>query len=190
LLLLRPLGRSQGRLASIDAAVVAIGFAAPTWTFLIQPYPAGGAGSLESAALLAYPCADLVLVALLARLLLTPAWHNTSYWLVVSGAGLMLAADIAYYGIAGASTYYAWLDAAYTLVYVCWGTAALHPSMGRLSNDLSRSDVRLGPFGIVLMTVAGVAVPATLARELWGVAASIPSSMPPRPRSWSSSSSG
>ncbi len=120
LLLLRPLGRGQRRLASIDAAIIAVGFAVPTWTFLIQPYT-GGAATFGDAVLLAYPCADLVLIVLLARLLLSPAWRNPAFWLFVAGAGLMLGADIAYYGIAGAETYYPWLDAAYTLVYVLLG---------------------------------------------------------------------
>ena len=166
-LLLRPLGRAQGRLATIDAAVIAIGFAVPTWAFLIQPFTETGA-SLESAVLVAYPCADLALVVLLSRLLITPAWRNAAFRLFVAGVGLMLVADIVYYGVGGANEYYAWLDAAYTLVYVCWGAGALHPSMRRLSTELAQGDTRLTPFGVGVMTLAAASVPATLAWGLWG----------------------
>jgi signal transduction histidine kinase len=165
-LLLGPLGRTHGRLAWLDAAIVAVGLIVPTWVFLIKPFSGGGGSALEQAVSVAYPTADVVLIALAARLLVTPGRKRPAFVCFTMSVLVLLVADASFYGAGEGTRFFAWLAALYMLVYAGWGLTALHPSMRELGSAARTTVVRLTPLAITVMVLASLAAPATIAWQL------------------------
>ena len=127
LLLVRQ-GDRQGRLLGwLDTALIAIACALVMW--LGVGVFEGGLSSLADAVTHAYSLADLVLVAVLARLAFVPGSRTMSFRLLTSGLVLMLIADAFYYapalqGLVPAEP----LEVFFLVSYTAIGAAALHPS--------------------------------------------------------------
>ncbi|WP_097321461.1 putative bifunctional diguanylate cyclase/phosphodiesterase [Paractinoplanes atraurantiacus] len=117
---------SRGNL--IDAAVVAIGLGLVYWVFVIYPAVVGDADSaVERFTSTAYPAADVLLLALLARLLTGSRIASPSVWMLAAAVTLMFAADTGFALLTDTHP----ADPAFLLSYVVWAAAALHPSMAR-----------------------------------------------------------
>jgi signal transduction histidine kinase len=130
-LLVRCLRREERRGGRVDAAMLIVAFALCQWIFIMQDRLHGSVA--ERAVALAYPAMDVVLLAALAFLALTPSWRAVSYRYLAASIVLLLFADELYGLSPGAYANASWLDAAWLLSYVLWGVAALHPSMRQLS---------------------------------------------------------
>jgi diguanylate cyclase (GGDEF)-like protein len=130
LLLLR---RQRGRDVSglIDAAIVATGLGLAFWIFILHPIAAEEAAStLERVISTTYPSADVLLLAMLARLFTQAGGRTASTRLLGAGALLTLVADTTYSLVSlYAEGYDQPINAIFLLSYVCWAAAALHPSM-------------------------------------------------------------
>jgi signal transduction histidine kinase len=165
-LLIRRIGLSSARHSVLDAAIVTAAFALVQWVFLMQPLATSAdLRLLDRAVWLAYPAMDLLLLAALARFLVTPAWRAASYRYLVASGVLLLAAD-EFYGLA--ITPYvsgSWLDAFWLLSYVAWGAAALHPSMRDLSLAPDVARPTLSWRRVLALAIALLAAPAILAFE-------------------------
>jgi signal transduction histidine kinase len=102
---------------------------------------------------------DIVLLAGLAGFFVTAAWRTPSFLLLVASITTLLVSDEIY----GTTTYHAgdWTDLGWLLSYVLWATAALHPSMTRLSEVYRRRDstVVVHPARIALLTAALLSAP-------------------------------
>ncbi|MFN0027651.1 MAG: putative bifunctional diguanylate cyclase/phosphodiesterase [Acidimicrobiales bacterium] len=126
-LLVRKVG--QERTALIDAAIVAVGATVVIWEFLVAPM-AEDASATMSARLVsgAYPVGDLILVALLARLVFVGG-ANGPLRLLAVGVGALFVADVAYLSteLYGSFSSGSWVDALYVASYVFIGYAALLP---------------------------------------------------------------
>ncbi|MFF5081458.1 putative bifunctional diguanylate cyclase/phosphodiesterase [Actinoplanes sp. NPDC000266] len=117
---------SRGNL--IDAAIVAIGLGLVYWVFVVYPVVVGDADSaLERFTSTAYPAADVLLLALLARLLTGARIASPSVWMLAAAVTLMFAADTGFALLSDTHP----ADPAFLLSYVVWAAAALHPSMRR-----------------------------------------------------------
>ncbi|XVU20753.1 putative bifunctional diguanylate cyclase/phosphodiesterase [Actinoplanes sp. CA-054009] len=117
-----------GRGNLIDAAIVAIGLGLVYWVFVVYPIVVADAGSaLERFTSTAYPAADVLLLALLARLLTGARIASPSVWMLAAAVALMFAADTGFALLT--DTHLA--NPAFLLSYVVWAAAALHPSMRR-----------------------------------------------------------
>src|ERR671924_62836 len=88
----------------------------------------------ERAVALAYPAADIVLLAGLAAFFVTPAWRTRSYQLLVASMIVLVAADEIYAVAPESYTAGSWLDVGWLASYVLWAAAALHPSMAQLGD--------------------------------------------------------
>ena len=137
----RSAGRDRGSL--LDASVITVGLGLLAWVFLIEPYTQlEGLGALERLMSIAYPLMDVLLLAVTARLAMSPGTRSPSFYLIGLGIVSLLATDSAYgfielhtgYGQGGL------LDAGWLAYYLLWGTAALLPGMRRL--DEPAADVR------------------------------------------------
>ena len=163
---IRRIDRHRGWTSLIDAGIFATAFSVSGWIFVMDPLAGADYPLADRAIWLAYPSMDLVLAAVLARLLLTRS-RNTAAFRQLAGAVLLqLAADVAYYG--GFSTG-GWTSACWLLSYVLWGGAALHPSASWLGGGLLASEPRLtrrrlcglagalltGPFMLLALTLSG-----------------------------------
>ncbi|GGM31863.1 hypothetical protein GCM10007977_036330 [Dactylosporangium sucinum] len=153
--------RGRGRAVIVDAAIVAIGAGLVLWTFVMQPIAqdASISGGTRLIAL-AYPAADVLLLAMVARLLVSGAARDPSVRLLVAALGLLLAADIAYSVVNAYTSYDGGLfDAGWLLSYALWAAAALHPAV-RAPAGPPRPDS--GRPRLVLLACSSLLAPAML----------------------------
>jgi hypothetical protein len=97
LILIRGRISGRDRAGLIDAAIIATGLGLLSWTFLMKPIAADPSLSLpERLISLAYPLADVLLLAMAARLATSPGARTVAYRLLGVALVLLLGADIGY----------------------------------------------------------------------------------------------
>src|SRR5262245_51618253 len=153
--------RSQDRRAGIlDAALLIVAFGLGQWVFVMDELVGGGT-TAEQVVSLAYPTMDIVLLAGLAFLALTPAWRTVSYRYLTAAILLLLFADELYALAPDSYAAASWLDVCWLGSYILWGVAALHPSMLGLTARRGSvgppvSTLRLVVFGAALLTAPAI----------------------------------
>ncbi|MGW6472246.1 aminotransferase class I/II-fold pyridoxal phosphate-dependent enzyme [Streptomyces nigra] len=155
----------------VDALILTAGLALPVWVFLVQPLTEIDGLTWEQRAIsIAYPLGDVLVLALLARLL-TPSGttrNNASLALLVVGTVTLLGFDITY-GIL--QLHEEWrtgtlVDSGWIVFYAAWGLAALHPSMVELTaSEPVRESLLPPPRRLLLLAVATFVAPAVLLIE-------------------------
>ncbi|MGB7981082.1 MAG: sensor histidine kinase [Candidatus Nanopelagicales bacterium] len=153
------------RAGLVDAALITVAAAILTWTFLMAPYASDPTLELsEKLASIGYPLGDLLLIALLVRLLLTPGKRVFTFRLLVAALVVNLVADIVYTFLllVGSFESGGLVDVGWITAYVLFGTAALHPSMRqygqRVQSPPQQSNRRLP-----VMAAAALTAPALIA---------------------------
>ena len=160
-------GRSPRRdwAAALDGAIIAVGFGLLTWVLVMVPYFRDPSLTVpERVFSLAYPAADVLLLALAARFMVAPGRHTAAYPLLAASLVLTLAADTVF-GVLALSEQYdgtSLADAGFMLAYLALGASALHPSMGRLSEPAPEKQARLGRGRLLVMAAASLVAPAML----------------------------
>ena len=140
----------------LDALIITAGLALPVWVYLVQPLTTvEGLTWQQRAISIAYPLGDVLVLALLARLL-TPNptdRHNRSVQYLVVGTVTLLGFDIAYGILQLNATWQAGtvLDSGWIVFYTAWGQAALHPDMVQLTAALPQQGSLLPPPRRLLM---------------------------------------
>ena len=167
-LFIRHRAPGRDRSSLIDAGIVTTGLALLVWTYLSAPYAHDSSLSLAGRIVsVAYPLADVLLIAVLARLLVTPGSRERSQFLLLGFLVFTLGADIVYSLLALFSTYNTGdlVDAGWLAAYVLVGAAALHPSMARLSTPVPQPTPVVRRRRLVLLALASLVAPAILAIE-------------------------
>jgi signal transduction histidine kinase len=151
LALVRARTPGSDRVSLNDAAIVATSLGVLSWAFLVQP--ALLADGLSEAARLvsaAYPVMDLLVLAAAARLVVGVGFRPPAYWLLVGSLLALLATDTAYAALQRDGLYRLdspsgrLLGAGWLASYLLLGAAALHPSMGSLTERDHRASPRSG----------------------------------------------
>jgi diguanylate cyclase (GGDEF)-like protein len=162
-------GRTRGRDVGglLDATIISAGLGLLSWTFLMRPITADDSldltGQLVS---LAYPLADVVLIAMLARLLTSPGSRTGSFRLLTSGLLLLLGADVAFAALTTFASYDGGLtDAVWIASYAACGAAGLHPSMRTVTDAVTLDPTRLTFRRFALLGVTTLVAPAVLAEQ-------------------------
>ncbi|MFE2301272.1 aminotransferase class I/II-fold pyridoxal phosphate-dependent enzyme [Streptomyces sp. NPDC059445] len=155
----------------LDALIFALGLALPVWVFLVQPLThVPGMTWQQRAISIAYPIGDVLVLAMLARLL--AASHGSgrirSLQLLVLGTATLLTFDIAY-GILQLNDLWqtgTLLDSGWIVFYTAWGLAGLHPSMVELTRPVMRQEsLRPTPRRLLLLAAATLVAPGILLYE-------------------------
>ncbi|MDQ3304077.1 MAG: GGDEF domain-containing protein, partial [Actinomycetota bacterium] len=149
-----------------DAAIISTGAGVLSWVFLMQPYAEDlTLPLLERVISLSYPLMDLLLLAVAARLLISPGRRAPAYHLLGASLLLLLVTDAVYAALELADIYEGGhpVDAGYLISYVLLGAAALHPSMPILSEMGPSQETKLTMWRLSLLAVASLAAPAVLA---------------------------
>jgi diguanylate cyclase (GGDEF)-like protein len=164
LVMIRSRTGGRDRAGLIDALILTTGLGLLAWTFLMRPIASDP--SLTTGARLisiAYPLADVLLLAVLARLFTSPGARSTSYRLLAGAVLLQLGADIVYAGLAATGAYSAGLlDLGWMTSYLCWGAAALHPSVRSLSEVAPARGVRVTRARLLVLAPAALIAPGLL----------------------------
>lgn len=161
-------GWRRGDLGHVaNSTIVMIAFGLILWVFVVQP----NAVDVSTAAGLlsvAYPAMDIFLLGLLVHFVSATQWQSTAFRLLTAAVVLVLAADTAYelatVTVAGHNI----ADAGYLGYNILVGTAALHPSMRRLSAPTPRSSVSTIAASynlptVLIVTAAALTAPAVSA---------------------------
>ncbi len=155
----------------LDALIITAGLALPVWVFLVQPLTrVDGLTWQQRVTSIAYPLGDILVLALLVRLLTlgSAPRRNRALHLLVLGTLTLLCFDIAY-GVLQLNGNWQTgtvLDSGWVFFYTAWGLAALHPSMAELTTREERQESLLPPTRrLLLLSGAVLIAPAILLAE-------------------------
>ncbi|WP_428957755.1 aminotransferase class I/II-fold pyridoxal phosphate-dependent enzyme [Streptomyces sp. cg35] len=157
--------------ALLDALILTAGLALPVWVFLVQPLTLAEGMTWEQRAIsLAYPLGDVLVLALLARLLASGPGPrgNRSVQLLVAGTLTLLCFDVAYGILQLNGNWQAGtlLDGGWIVFYAAWGLAGLHPSMVELTAQSPQEPSLLPPRRrVVMLGLATLIAPGILFYE-------------------------
>jgi diguanylate cyclase (GGDEF)-like protein/PAS domain S-box-containing protein len=155
----------KDRRSLIDALTLTAGLALLSWTFLVRPYVHDpGLSVLQKTVAIAYPLGDVLVLALLARLLAPERGRIRSVQLLTLGAVGGLAADVAFGVIQlhGSFSNGTIVDLGWAIFYAAWGASALHPTMARLTEPVTRQQVEVSPARLALLMLASLIAPVVL----------------------------
>jgi diguanylate cyclase (GGDEF)-like protein/PAS domain S-box-containing protein len=170
-LLLLARGRVRGgdRSSLIDALTVTLGVGLLSWIYLIGPNVRGSGSLLVRLAATAYPLGDVLVLAMLAHLWSRGGLRHAAGRLLAIGAIGMLVSD-SLYGLANLHPADNWndgnlIDLGWILFYACWGAAALHPSMRRLSEPKLATTRQISTSRLMSLATVSLIGPAVLLTE-------------------------
>jgi diguanylate cyclase (GGDEF)-like protein len=159
-------GRQQGRdrAALLDAAIISTAFTVLAVVYLVIPAAQGGGESLLSKVVAgAYPTGDVLLLAMLVRLLSSRASRSLAFCSLVLSLLVLLATDVVYtLTIVGGSGSPRWLDLPYLSTYLLMGFCAMHASSATLAEPVPGTTERLTPLRVALLGAASLLAPALL----------------------------
>jgi hypothetical protein len=124
------------RRAALDTGLVAVSGALLAWIYVIQPAIDDRSASLaETLVAIAYPLADLLLLAVVARYVMGSSWNVRAFGLLVLGFVLTLVGDVVFEldVVGGALGNTDVVDTLLLLGVLCVGLAGLDRSMPTLT---------------------------------------------------------
>lgn len=175
--------------ALVDAATITTGFGLLAWVYVIAPVTAGeDIGMLGRAVQAAYPIGDLLLLALMTRLLRGGGSRGPTFWWITASLGAFLIGDLTWVviGDLGATGVrlesILWvnrsIDMVFLLAFVLFGMGVLRSDAGDVSTVVPQEQAKLGPGLLTLLAAASLVAPALLAvqvaegqvRDGWAIA--------------------
>jgi PAS domain S-box-containing protein len=164
--LLLPAGGARNLSSHLDAGLLALIAGVCGWSIFASDAMAEGS-MLSRAVSIAYPVADLVLLALLVRVAFVRGARARSYWVLAAAVILLFLADAGEVMPALSATYQpgGWMDAAWLLSYVLFAVAALDPSMTRVVNVHEDEDTSLPVRRALVLGLGLIAVPTVMIVE-------------------------
>jgi diguanylate cyclase (GGDEF)-like protein/PAS domain S-box-containing protein len=159
--------RSPGRdrRSLIDALILTCGLALLSWIFLVLPYARNpGLTWLQKCVAIAYPLGDVLVLAMIARLLAPGMGRGKSVLLLVLGTVGVLVSDVAYGLIQLHGTFRngTVVDLGWAVLYSAWGAAALHPTMTQLTRPVSARQAEASPARLIVLMLAALIAPVVL----------------------------
>lgn len=158
----------QDRAGLLDALIPTIGLALLAWIYLILPYARNpDLDWFQKAVSIAYPLGDVVVLALLLRLLTPRGGGSRALRLLAVGSLGIMVSDVLYGLIQLHGTWHIGtpVELGWAAFYTAWGAAALHPSMVELTRPVPTQQPDLSPARLVLLTLASLIAPAILIIE-------------------------
>ncbi|MBV9665171.1 MAG: EAL domain-containing protein, partial [Actinobacteria bacterium] len=164
----------RDRASVLDAAIVTAGVGLVSWIFLIVPYVRAADLTLaERLVSIAYPLGDVALLAIVLRLAMGTGRRPPAFWLLAGGTAALLVSDAlyGYLNLAGVWKEHNIVDVGWTVFYLGWGAAALHPSMQALSQPTAPSGRNRGRRLVLVGATALVPPTVLFAQQLTGTVA-------------------
>ncbi|MFE7192321.1 putative bifunctional diguanylate cyclase/phosphodiesterase [Kitasatospora sp. NPDC057541] len=158
----------QDRASLLDALILTMGLALLAWIYLILPYARNpDLGWFQKAVSIAYPLGDVVVLALLLRLIVPRGGVSRSLQLLAAGTVGLLVSDILYGLILLHGDWHIGtpVDLGWAAFYTAWGAAALHPSMVELTRPIPSQQPDIGPGRLALLAAASLIAPTILMVE-------------------------
>ncbi|MDH6114952.1 diguanylate cyclase (GGDEF)-like protein/PAS domain S-box-containing protein [Kitasatospora sp. MAP12-15] len=163
----RSAGRDRGSL--IDALTFTAALTLLSWIYIVLPnVHSAGLTWVQKAFAIAYPLGDILVLAMLLRLLVPHGPKSLALKLLTIGTVGMLVSDVLFGLIQLYGTWHIGtaVDLGWAAYYTLWGAAALHPSMVTMTRPVLRqpqSEVGRGRIG--LLCFASMIAPGVLLLE-------------------------
>jgi diguanylate cyclase (GGDEF)-like protein/PAS domain S-box-containing protein len=154
---------SADRSSLIDALIITTGLGLLSWIYLIEPFVSNGALTWQQKVTsVAYPLGDVLLLAMLARLLADGGFRSRSLQMLSIATLGLLGSDVLYGLIQLNGTWAVGgpVDGGWVLFYVFLGAAALHPSMKQMTKPLPPKPVNIGRARLLLIAAVSMVAPA------------------------------
>ncbi|WP_156391653.1 MULTISPECIES: bifunctional diguanylate cyclase/phosphodiesterase [unclassified Nocardioides] len=161
---IKPLG---DRHAAIDASIVTVALGLLVWVYLVEPYTQDATLTWgQKAVSISYPLGDVLILAVLVRLLIGTERRPYSLWLLGIGTVGLLASDTVYglIQLNGSWTTGSLVDLGWMVFYGAWGAAALSPDMARLTEPVRPTPQQISSRRLLLLALVPLAAPGLL---LW-----------------------
>ncbi|MFI9327089.1 EAL domain-containing protein [Kitasatospora sp. NPDC052868] len=158
----------QDRASLLDALILTMGLALLAWIYLILPYARNPDLTwFQRAVSIAYPLGDVVVLALLLRLLVPRGGSSRSLQLLTFGTIGILVSDVLYGLIQLHGDWHIGtaVDLGWAAFYTAWGAAALHPSMVELTRPIPTQQPDLSVGRLALLAAASLVAPTILIIE-------------------------
>ena len=154
------------RAAVIDAAIITSAIGLLAWVILIAPYLVGEMSILARLTSIAYPLADVALLAIGVYLAVGGGTRSKAFWLLTGSVVPLIIADslYGYMNLMGTWHEHNPVDAFWILFYLGWGTAALHPSMRDLTVP-AKTSPSLSSRRLIVVAAAALMPPTVLLVE-------------------------
>ncbi len=153
------------RAGLLDALIVAVGAGLVSWIFHMAPIVADSSTTAaETGFALAYPLLDIVILAVLVRIVLAPGRKVPAMAMLVGALVTLLAADVIYAALAltdGSRTGHP-VDGVFLASSVLYAAAALHSSMREVAAPMEAGEVRLSAWRVGLLAIASLMAPTVL----------------------------
>ena len=166
----RSASRDWGTL--VDATTVTTGLGLLSWVFMIHPAISDSSlGLLGHVVSVAYPVGDVVLLAMMMRLLLGAGSRNGAFLLIAGSLLLFLGGDAAWAVV----NQIGWeptvvpehlLQMNFLVAYTLFGAAGLHPSVREVGEQAAPQRPRLSPALLALLTLVSLIAPGLLAAQV------------------------
>jgi diguanylate cyclase (GGDEF)-like protein len=172
LLLIRRRAAHRDWAALVDSTTISTGLGLLSWVFFIHPAASDRTlGLLGHAVSVAYPIGDVLLLAMLVRLVLGGGTRPAAYWLMTGSLVLFLGGDAAWsvlnqIGLEPSPAVTHLLQMVFLAAYSLFGAAALHRSMRAVDERETTRDPRLSPVQLALLTAASLIAPVILAVQV------------------------
>jgi diguanylate cyclase (GGDEF)-like protein len=157
----------------VEATTITTGLGLLSWVFLIHPVTADNSMSLVARIVsVAYPVGDILVLAMVARLLVGAGSRPVAFRLLAGAMLLYLLGDatwaaINYVGLEPGPAATKLLQMNFLTAYVLLGAAGLHPSIREVGEHSVQRQLRLSPALLATLTVASLIAPAILAYQVW-----------------------
>ena len=165
MLFIRARSAGRDRADLLDAAIITTGLGLLSWIYLVIPnFQADGLTNLQHLIAVAYPLGDVLVLAMLVRLIGGGGLRLPSMKLLVVGAIGLLISDTLYGLIQLNGDWHenGPVDTGWVLFYLAWGCAALNPSMVGLGDILPRGTQRMGGWRVGSLALVTLIAPAIL----------------------------
>nr|WP_095871761.1 EAL domain-containing protein [Streptomyces sp. TLI_235] len=159
----------QDRGSLIDALTLTVGLALLSWMYLVVPYARNPELTwFQKAVSIAYPLGDVLVLAMLMRLLAPRGGKSPAVLLLTVGTVGLLVSDVLYgliqlHGVWRIGTP---VELGWAVLYTAWGAAALHPSMVELTRPIPTQPPDISRGRIALLAVASLIAPTMLVLEV------------------------
>jgi diguanylate cyclase (GGDEF)-like protein/PAS domain S-box-containing protein len=155
----------RDRRSLIDALTLTVGLALLSWIYLILPYVHNpGLSWLQKSVAIGYPLGDVLLLAMIARLIVPGTTRSRSVQFLILGIVGMLASDSSFGAIQLYGSFHngTVVDLGWAVFYGAWGAAALHPSMTELTQPVARQAAVTSPLRLTVLMLASLIAPVVL----------------------------
>jgi diguanylate cyclase (GGDEF)-like protein/PAS domain S-box-containing protein len=155
----------RDRRSLIDALTLTVALALLSWLYLILPYARSTELTwLQKSVAIAYPLGDILVLAMIARLLAPGTARARSVQLLTVGTIGVLVSDVSYglIQLHGAFATGTVVDLGWAVLYCAWGAAALHPTMTTLTHPVTAQRAEASPTRLIVLMLAAFVAPTVL----------------------------